>query len=262
MGLELLRGTEGLLDGVPLECAATFPVVERFVSLNGEGLRAGQMAAFIRFAGCNLDCSYCDTAWANGPDCEVERLGADELAAFVGEHGAACVTLTGGEPLLQPELPALVVALLQEPAVHRVEIETNGSLSLGEMARLRERLMAREVRRALDAYGNVSLAFTVDCKLPSSGCFDAMDFGNYQLLDAGDSVKFVCGTEEDLRCALEVMDRFGMRGAEGPQVLLSPVFGRMEPARIAEFIIENRLAWARLQLQMHKIVWPGVDKGV
>ena len=79
------------------------PVAERFVSVNGEGVRAGRLASFVRFAGCNLRCSYCDTMWANEPGCHVEDLRVEDIAAWVAAQPAACTTLTGGEPALQPQ---------------------------------------------------------------------------------------------------------------------------------------------------------------
>ena len=120
--------------------AQLFPVAEKFVSVNGEGLAAGRPAAFIRFAGCNMWCTYCDTRWANHPLVEVEGWSVPDLVAWVAETGVSCVTLTGGEPLLQPYLPDLVQTLLavDDPRPLRVEIETNGSRDLSPMAHLRE----------------------------------------------------------------------------------------------------------------------------
>jgi len=138
---------DGLLDAERHQARHTiaaraqlFPVAEKFVSLNGEGLAAGRPAAFIRFAGCNMWCTYCDTRWANHPLVEVEGWSVPQLLAWVAETGVSCVTLTGGEPLLQPYLPDLVQALLsvESPRPMRVEIETNGSRDLEPMAHLRE----------------------------------------------------------------------------------------------------------------------------
>ena len=105
---------DGLLDAERHQARHTiaaraqlFPVAEKFVSLNGEGLASGRPAAFIRFAGCNMWCTYCDTRWANHPLVEVEGWSVPQLLAWVAETGVSCVTLTGGEPLLQPYLPDL-----------------------------------------------------------------------------------------------------------------------------------------------------------
>ena len=146
------------------------PVAERFVSVNGEGRAAGKLAAFIRFTGCNLACSYCDTMWANAPAAadRAERVSVADLVAWARETRVECITLTGGEPVLQPELPRLVRALLAEPGPLgrglRVEIETNGAADLCELTRLREECASRPG----------SLTFTVDWKLPASGMEDRM----------------------------------------------------------------------------------------
>lgn len=236
--------------------AQLFPVVEKFVSLNGEGLAAGRPAAFIRFAGCNMWCTYCDTRWANHPYVEVEGWSVPDLVAWVAETGVSCVTLTGGEPLLQPYLPDLVQALLsvEEPRPLRVEIETNGSRDLAPLADLR--------RAAAEAGLPGSLHFTVDWKTPTAGeaVSAAMMRENYGLLDKRDAVKFVVGSEEDLSFAAARADEEQLW--DRCTVLLSPVWGAIEPAAIAAYLIEHRLDRARLQLQLHKIIWPNETKGV
>lgn len=241
-----------------LEASAdcTLPVAERFVSVNGEGRAAGKLAAFIRFTGCNLACSYCDTMWANAPaaaEC-AERVSVADLVAWARETRVECITLTGGEPVLQSELPRLVRALLAEPGPLgrglRVEIETNGAADLCELASLREECASLPG----------SLTFTVDWKLPASGMEDRMLRENFTLLDARDTVKFVCGGEGDLVRMLEVSRELGLPNRV--PVYLSPVFGRLDPARIVDFMQDNNLTWATVQLQLHKIIWPGVEKGV
>lgn len=232
------------------------PVVEKFISVNGEGLAAGQLAAFIRFAGCNLWCSYCDTRWANHPLVEVEGWSVANLAQWVRDSEVRCVTLTGGEPLLQPHLSALVEALLAQEDPHplRVEIETNGSRDLRPLEELRR----QAARKRLPG----QLCFTVDWKTPGAGSevSAAMDCGNYLLLDKRDAVKFVVASLEDLQFARDRCRDLGL--FESTNVLLSPVWGQIEPAAIVGFMQENNLGQARLQLQMHKIIWPGVEKGV
>ena len=232
------------------------PVAERFVSVNGEGRAAGKLAAFIRFTGCNLACSYCDTMWANAPVAadRAERVSVADLVAWACETRVECVTLTGGEPALQPALPSLVRALLAEPGPLerglRVEIETNGAADLRELAQLREACASLPG----------SLTFTIDWKLPSSGMEDRMLRENFALLDARDTVKFVCGGEGDLVRMLEVSRELGLPNRV--PVYLSPVFGRLDPARIVDFMQDNNLIWATAQLQLHKIIWPDVEKGV
>ena len=204
---------DGLLDAERHQARHTiaaraqlFPVAEKFVSLNGEGLAAGRPAAFIRFAGCNMWCTYCDTRWANHPLVEVEGWSVPQLLAWVAETGVSCVTLTGGEPLLQPYLPDLVQALLavSDPRPLRVEIETNGSRDLGPMAHLRE--------ACAEAGLPGSLHFTVDWKTPTAGeaVSAAMRRENYDVLDDRDAVKFVVGSEEDLAFMERMADEAGL----------------------------------------------------
>lgn len=241
-------------EGLPLtahgDALGTFPVAERFLSINGEGPRAGRLAAFVRFQGCNLACAYCDTAWANEPDCPVERLSAREIAGYAASTGARHLTLTGGEPLLQPGIGGLL-ALLMESHPLAVEIETNGAVSLEAVAAVRDSLPESQRQR---------LSFTLDCKLPSSGMQHRMVAGNYRLLAPYDTVKFVIGDECDFPAVLQVLREY--RLSERCQVYLGPVFGQMDPARIVDFMQENHLYQATLQLQLHKIIWPGVEKGV
>lgn len=290
--------------------AGRMPVVEKFVSVNGEGPRAGRLAAFVRFAGCNLRCSYCDTMWANESGCPAEWLAVDDVAAWVASTPAACVTLTGGEPALQPLLPQLVRALMALPpaedgaggkAPRAVEIETNGAVDLAELAAVRRELRegadspeaardrargaspgaalgpqapAQGAHRGSQAAvsqgalcGSPSLAalsstlhFTMDWKLPGSGMGDRMLEGNLTLLGPDDTVKFVAGSEGDLREMARIVRAHGL--CERCAVYASPVFGRIEPARIAAFLQEERLARVTLQLQLHKIIWPSVERGV
>ena len=236
--------------------AQFLPVVEKFVSVNGEGLAAGQLAAFIRFAGCNLWCSYCDTRWANHPLVEVEGWSVENLVAWVRETGVRCATLTGGEPLLQPNLPYLVRALLEvcDPHPLRVEIETNGSRPVEPLLQLRAQAQAEGLPGLL--------CLTADWKTPSAGAevCAAMLAGNYPLLDGRDAVKFVVGSEGDLAFARDRCEELGL--FDSTNVLLSPVWGEIAPAQIVDFMAAHGLDRARLQLQMHKIIWPNVEKGV
>lgn len=227
------------------------PVAERFASINGEGVRAGRLAAFVRFAGCNLACSYCDTAWANEPACDVELMSTEAIAEFVREAGVLCVTLTGGEPLLQPVVPDLVRALLgQQPRLF-VEIETNGAVDVAPLARLRDEMGLRNAGR---------LGFTMDCKMPSSGMSAFMIEGNFAHLTRDDTVKFVVGSDEDLLAMREVVRKQRLEGRCA--VYVSPVFGAMNPARIVDFVRDSRLAGTTVQLQLHKIIWPACERGV
>lgn len=218
-----------------------FPVAERFVSINGEAAHVGELAAFIRFRGCNLCCSYCDTRWANSPDAPAVDMTAGELTEWVLSTGVRNVTLTGGEPLLQPEIHTLTDALISRGI--RVEIETNGSVSVEKLAR-------RELRPVL----------TLDYKLPSSGMEQYMLTENYSFLGCHDTVKFVVGSHEDLERAARIIGRYKL--TEKCHVYFSPVFGSIEPADIVDFMTEHSMNGVRIQLQLHKFIWEPERRGV
>ncbi len=221
--------------------AHTFPIADKFISINGEGTRAGELAVFIRFHGCNLSCSYCDTRWVNLPDTPTEGMTTDAIVQYVQQTGILNITLTGGEPLLQPHIEELIDAL--GALGFRVEIETNGSIDLTTFAKLPHRPI-----------------FTMDYKLPSSGMELQMNTDNFRLLQARDTVKFVVGTQEDLRRAHTVIRENSLTAR--CSVYLSPVFNQMEPADIADYMKKNRLNSVRLQLQLHKIIWDPSEKSV
>ena len=218
-------------------------VAEKFISINGEGTRAGELAVFIRFQGCNLRCSYCDTMWANEPDCPFEEMSPEEISDYVAETGITNCTLTGGEPLLQRDMKQLVRLLIDKCGC-RVEIETNGSANLTPLT------MDPQHRPV----------FTMDYKLPSSGCESAMRRDNFELLGREDTVKFVCGSLEDLERAHEIMQEYSL--PDQCHVYFSPVFGSIEPAAIVDFMQKRRMNKVRLQIQMHKVIWDPDRRGV
>lgn len=216
-------------------------VVEQFTSINGEGTRAGEPAVFVRFRGCNLSCSYCDTKWANTPDAPARDMSPAEIAESVLREGIKNVTLTGGEPMLQPELPELC-RLLYEGGCS-VEIETNGSVPFGELAGAEYRPI-----------------FTADYKLPSSGMEKYMCGENFSLLRKCDTVKFVSGSIEDLERAREIIARHSLCGR--CNVYISPVFGGIELTEIVEYMLRHKMNGVRLQLQLHKYIWDPDKRGV
>ena len=218
-------------------------VAEKFISINGEGTRAGELAVFVRFVGCNLRCTYCDTMWANEPGCPYEEMTPAQICDYVHSTGISNVTLTGGEPLLQKQMEELIGQLIRDCGV-RVEIETNGAVDLGPFAQIPE--------------GRPS--FTMDYKLPSSGCEGQMLTGNFSVLQAQDTVKFVSGSREDLERAAEIIEEYGL--LDRCYVYFSPVFGKIEPAEIVDFMLENKLNKARIQIQMHKVIWDPNARGV
>ena len=211
-------------------------LVESFTSLQGESTHAGRVCHFLRLAGCNLDCNYCDTRY--GRSFEAGRpVTVGELVKLALDSGVKLVEITGGEPLATPETPELCRRLLE--AGFEVLLETNGSFSIADVP--------REVRKILD------------CKLPGSGMFAANDFGNYGLLAPHDEIKFVISDRADFDSMLDVIRKYGLE-RKCRNLLASPVWGRVEFASLAAWIVDAR-APVRMQLQMHKQIWgdkPGV----
>lgn len=219
-----------------------YPLAERFVSINGEGQFAGKLAVFLRFPGCNLRCSYCDTLWANEPDCKAELVSKEEILAYVKDSGVHHVTVTGGEPLLQPHMTELLCTLSTLPQV-QVEVETNGSVDLAPFTEA-----APLVR------------FTMDYKLPDSGMEHHMHLPNLPLLRERDTLKFVCGSMDDVTRMKEIVDKFSQESRV--PIYLSPVFGRITPSDMVDFMKDKAMTKVRLQLQLHKLIWPPEQRGV
>ncbi len=221
---------------------AEYRVAEKFTSINGEGKCAGQLAVFIRFQGCNLNCEYCDTKWANEEQAVCERMTPQEIYHYIKDTKIKNVTLTGGEPLLQPEIKALIQRLSEDTKL-RIEIETNGSICIKEY---------QEMEHPPE--------FTMDYKLPTSKMTDFMCLENFLYLKKKDTVKFVVGGKSDLEMAKQVIETYGL--TEKCSVYFSPVFGKIEPAKIVEFMLENQMNQVNLQLQMHKFIWEPEKRGV
>lgn len=221
---------------------ANFKVVEIFESINGEGRRVGQLAIFIRLQKCNLNCSYCDTRWANGDDAPYTLMSEDEIYDRILKSGIKNITLTGGEPLLHKDVEILLEKIGENPNLS-LEIETNGSIELEKFSKLK----------------NPPL-FTMDYKLPSSKMENKMCLDNFKYLTLKDTVKFVVGTIEDLKKAKEIIERYSLIGKCA--VYFSPVFNYIDPIEIVKFMKENRLNGVNLQLQIHKFIWDPESKGV
>lgn len=207
-------------------------VNEIFYSIQGEAGYAGLPCAFIRLTGCNLRCEYCDTTYAYE---EGRNISVSDILERIKSFDCPLVEITGGEPLLQRETPQLVTALLH--AGFQVLVETNGT---------------RSIDRLPD--GAVCI---MDIKCPGSGESDKMDWENISRLKTGDQVKFVLTDEGDYQWAKEHLPGI----PAGVCVFLSPAYGKLDPARLAEWILRDGLQ-VRLQLQLQKILWPNVDKGV
>lgn len=216
-----------------------YELAERFVSINGEGRWAGELAVFLRFPGCNLTCSYCDTMWANLPDCPRISYTLEDIIEYVKDSGARHVTVTGGEPLLQYNVELLLENLTYN--CFQVEVETNGSVDLTNF---------------IEKFPQIS--YTMDYKMPSSGMESKMYLANLSLLRNTDTLKLVSGSLADLDKARELINLVD----DNVLIFLSPVFGEIEPKDMVEYIIEHKLHRLKLQLQLHKFIWNPDEKGV
>jgi 7-carboxy-7-deazaguanine synthase len=215
--------------------ATTLVVNEIFFSIQGESTLAGRPCAFVRLTGCNLRCVWCDTHYAFH---EGRRMTVGEIVEAVGALGGDLVEITGGEPLLQEGVYALMNELLARAMT--VMIETSGALDIG-------RIDPRVIR-------------VVDLKCPASGESARNLWSNIELLTRRDEVKFVLSDRADYEWAREMIRRHDL-AARVNAVLMSCAFGRLEPARLAAWILADRLP-VRLQLQAHKYIWPPDARGV
>ena len=228
-------------------------VVEKFTSINGEGTRAGELAVFIRFKGCNLRCSYCDTIWVNEPDCQYKDETPEEILNYVLVTGIRNVTLTGGEPLIQAGIDKLIAQLLISG--RNVEIETNGSVDINKVREnVKDNLTTAMNGQVInDIYDKVNdemerLSMTADYKLAGSNMEQYMKLDNFNNLQSQDTVKFVVSSEEDLKRALEIIRQYNLT--------------KIEPVTIVDFMKDNLINGARVQLQLHKFIWSPDKKGV
>ena len=221
-----------------------FKIIERFVSIDGEGPTSGELAAFVRFSDCNLRCSWCDTSYSwDGTSC-VERMGVEEIYRWIKSTSVRNVTLTGGEPLMQPGIKLLLDRLVQDEQLV-VHIETNGSLEISE---LKGRYREKQVH------------FIVDYKCGTSQMNQQMCLKNLNAVDQKDVYKFVIASESDLQESLFIMQRYEL--LTRCSVFFSPVTDLTAPEEVVEFMKQKQLNRVRLQLQLHKYIWPKEMRGV
>lgn len=204
-------------------------VNEIFYSIQGESVYSGRPCILLRLTGCNLRCSYCDTLYAYEDGTEMDL---DAIIKKVNSFKCTLVEITGGEPLIQPETPLLIYNLLENGL--EVMIETNGSLDISVVD---ERCMK-----------------IVDMKCPSSMESDKNDLENLKRLNMKDQVKLVIGTRKDYEYAKMIIGLMPL-DFPGHHILLSPVFGRIQSSKIANWILEDKLD-VRFHLQLHNIIWP------
>lgn len=211
-------------------------VNEIFHSIQGESSHAGWPCVFIRLTGCNLRCRYCDTRYAYE---EGEVMAIPDILQEVAAFGCPLVEVTGGEPLLQQESPALIEQLLDRG--YDVLLETNGSRNIAGID-----------RRCIKI---------VDVKCPSSGEAASNDLDNMTRLESHDEIKCVLADREDYLFARAIYQRIFQSSQRRNVVHFSPVFGQLEARDLAQWILEDRLG-VRLNLQLHKFIWNPDQRGV
>ncbi len=214
--------------------SAVLRVTEIFHSIQGESTYAGLPCTFIRLTGCPLRCAWCDTAYAfyGGTD-----MTLNEIMAKVRTWACSLVEVTGGEPIHQPEVFPLISRLCDEG--YTVLIETSGAIDI----------------TPVDRRAHIIL----DVKCPGSGMTDRMCWDNLPRLTAKDEVKFVIKDRADYDWACSVITRHNL-GRRCP-ILFTPVFGELDPRRLAEWVLADKLP-VRFQIQLHKYIWAPDMRGV
>jgi len=208
---------------------------EIFYSVQGESTYAGQPCVFVRLTACDLRCTWCDTPYAFH---EGRKRPIDEVVAEVEKYECQLVEVTGGEPLLQDDVYPLMSELLSRGKT--VLLETGGHRST---VRVPEPVVT-----------------ILDVKCPGSGEADHMDWDNLNRLRPRDEVKFVVQDRADYDYARGVIDRFGL-AERAAAIHLSPVHGVLDPKTLSEWVLADRLH-VRVQLQLHKYIWPPDTRGV
>ncbi|MVX65862.1 putative 7-carboxy-7-deazaguanine synthase QueE [Clostridium chromiireducens] len=221
-----------------------FNVIEKFLSIDGEGPTSGELATFVRFQGCNLRCSWCDTTYSWDKENIYERLNSKDIYNYIKENKAKNVTLTGGEPLVQDNIDELL-ELLNSDNNLKVHIETNGSVDIEPFKK---------------RYIENNISYIVDFKLPSSHMTEKMNLNNLEVVGLDDVYKFVVGSREDLQMAYDIIRRYDLTSK--CLVYLSPVSGNIDMQEIVEFMKDKNLNNVKLQIQLHKIIWDKNARGV
>ena len=215
--------------------AKMLTVNEIYHSIQGESTWAGVPCVFVRLTFCDLRCNYCDTEYAFY---EGKKQTLREIMDSVAAYHCPLVEITGGEPLLQKNVLPLMTLLAD--AGHIVLLETSGAHDISKVDPRVHRIM--------------------DLKTPGSGECDRNLSSNLEHLTKRDEVKFVIGSREDYDWSKKQIERHALTDRCGA-VLLSPIFGRIDPREIVEWILEDRLP-VRFQLQMHKFIWTPTERGV
>jgi 7-carboxy-7-deazaguanine synthase len=209
-------------------------VCEIFSSIQGESSFSGFPCVFIRLTGCNLRCSYCDTAYAYDEGSDIKF---SEILERIKSFGIGMVEVTGGEPLLQEETHSLIENLLDDG--FRVLLETNGSMGIENV----------------DKRAHIVL----DIKTPSSKMSERMYMKNLECISKKDDLKFVMSNREDYDWAERLVKEYSL--TQKTNVFFSPVFGILDPGILGQWIIRDRLG-VRLGIQLHKFIYDPDKRGV
>ncbi len=207
---------------------------EIFKSIQGESSSAGIPCVFVRLTGCNLRCSYCDTTYAYE---EGRNMTLNEIIDKIEGFGCKNVCITGGEPLLQRNTYKLINLLKKKD--YKIFIETNGSMDMN--------LLPGYVIRIMDV------------KCPDSGMNREMDWKNLERLRGDDEVKFVMSSRKDYEWAKRIVKKHNL--PDRTKVLFGSAYGKLKPKSLAGWILKDKLN-VRLQLQLHRIIWPDKTRGV
>jgi 7-carboxy-7-deazaguanine synthase len=212
-----------------------FLVSEIFTSIQGESSFAGQLCFFIRLAGCNLNCAWCDTRYAKIAKGKTMRL--EEIIDAASASKTKLVEITGGEPLLQKNTPELCRKLIAKG--FNVLVETNGSFPIQKIP--------------------AKVRIILDCKCPSSGESEKMIFANFAKIKKKDEIKFVIADRNDYEYAKEIMSRY-LLAEKTDKIFFSPVAGRINHKKLAEWMIADKIL-AIFAVQLHKIIWGKYARG-
>ena len=210
---------------------STLRITEIFHSLQGESKTVGIPTVFVRLTGCPLRCQYCDTAYAFDGG---ELIELDAIKAVLEEVGCYYVTVTGGEPLAQPNCLPLLELLCD--AGYNVSLETSGAMPIEQIDK--------------------RVSIVMDLKTPASKEVDKNRYENIAFLKPADQVKFVICDEKDYLWSKAKLDQYDL-GAKVNEILFSPSFEEIEPAQLAEWILRDKLK-IRMQMQLHKQIWGSV----
>lgn len=210
---------------------STLRITEIFHSLQGESKTVGIPTVFVRLTGCPLRCQYCDTAYAFDGG---ELMELDTIKAVLEEVGCGYVTVTGGEPLAQPNCLPLLEQLCDSG--YNVSIETSGAMSIEQVDK--------------------RVSIVMDLKTPASKEVDKNRYENIAFLKPADQVKFVICDEKDYIWSKAQLDQYDLV-AKVNEILFSPSFEEIEPVQLAEWILRDKLK-IRMQMQLHKQIWGSV----